>query len=163
MVVEGSPPRSGETCPCTLASVCQNLTKLDKASFCKPRQVFGHHRVTRLCDLLQSRKFSLLGLRKYRHDLKPGRRLQQWLEPCEYIRRFRHQVHEQRPVAKARYKIGPDLSVELEGFNLLNSKISAIDYYYQSRLPNEGADGKYDIHFHPIESRSARVTLNTRF
>ena len=61
------------------------------------------------------------------------------------------------------YKIGPDLSVEVEGFNLLNSKSSAIDYYYQSRLPNEGPDGENDIHFHPIESRSARVTLNARF
>ncbi len=61
------------------------------------------------------------------------------------------------------YKIGPDIKVELEGFNLLNSKSSAIDYYYQSRLPNEGPDGENDIHFHPIESRSARLTLNVGF
>lgn len=61
------------------------------------------------------------------------------------------------------YKIRPGISVELEAFNLLNSKSSAIDYYYQSRLPNEGPDGQNDIHFHPIESRSARVTLNARF
>ena len=61
------------------------------------------------------------------------------------------------------YKIGRDISVEVEGFNLLNSKSSAIDYYYQSRLPNEGPDGENDIHFHPIESRSARVMLNARF
>ena len=61
------------------------------------------------------------------------------------------------------YKLGPDLRVEVEGFNLLNSKSSAIDYYYQSRLQNEGPDGQNDIHFHPIESRSARVTLNARF
>ena len=61
------------------------------------------------------------------------------------------------------YKIRPDISVELEAFNLLNSKSSAIDYYYQSRLPNEGPDGQNDTHFHPIESRSARVTLNARF
>jgi hypothetical protein len=61
------------------------------------------------------------------------------------------------------YKIRPDLTVELEAFNLLNSKSSAIDYYYQSRLPNEGPDGQNDIHFHPIESRSARVTVNARF
>ena len=61
------------------------------------------------------------------------------------------------------YKIRPDISVELEAFNLLNSKSSAIDYYYQSRLPNEGPDGENDIHFHPIESRSARLTLNARF
>jgi outer membrane cobalamin receptor len=61
------------------------------------------------------------------------------------------------------YKATPNVSVELEAFNLLNSKSSAIDYYYQSRLPNEGPDGQNDIHFHPIESRSARVTVNARF
>ena len=61
------------------------------------------------------------------------------------------------------YKIRSEVAVELEAFNLLNSKSSAIDYYYQSRLPNEGPDGENDIHFHPIESRSARVTLNARF
>ena len=61
------------------------------------------------------------------------------------------------------YKIRRDVSVELEAFNLLNSKSSAIDYYYQSRLPSEGPDGQNDIHFHPIESRSARVTVNARF
>ena len=64
---------------------------------------------------------------------------------------------------RAGYKIGPNVSVEVEGFNLLNSKSSAIDYYYQSRLPNEGPDGENDIHFHPIESRSARLTLTARF
>ena len=64
---------------------------------------------------------------------------------------------------RAGYKVGPNVSVEVEGFNLLNSKSSAIDYYYQSRLPNEGPNGENDIHFHPIESRSARLTLNARF
>ncbi|WP_309602334.1 TonB-dependent receptor domain-containing protein [Sphingomonas sp.] len=57
------------------------------------------------------------------------------------------------------YRFKPTLSVELEAFNLLNSKSSAIDYYYQSRLPDEGPDGQEDIHFHPIESRSLRVTF----
>ena len=61
------------------------------------------------------------------------------------------------------YKFGRSVSIEVEAFNLLNSRSSAIDYYYQSRLPNEGPDGQDDIHFHPIESRSARVTLNARF
>ena len=61
------------------------------------------------------------------------------------------------------YKIGPGTSVELEGFNLFNSRSSAIDYYYQSRLPNEGPDGQNDIHFHPIESRSMRVNLIAHF
>ncbi len=61
------------------------------------------------------------------------------------------------------YKIGPGTTIELEGFNLLDAKSSAIDYYYQSRLPNEGPDGQDDIHFHPIESRSVRVNLIAHF
>lgn len=56
------------------------------------------------------------------------------------------------------YKISPSVRVELDGFNLLNRKASAIDYYYTSRLPSEPAVGVNDIHFHPIESRSFRVT-----
>ena len=61
------------------------------------------------------------------------------------------------------YKISPALQVELEGFNLTNRKVSAIDYFYTSRLPGEAAAGVDDIHFHPIESRSFRVTLVARF
>lgn len=61
------------------------------------------------------------------------------------------------------YRFKPTLNLELEAFNLLNSKSSAIDYYYQSRLPNEGPDGQEDIHFHPIESRSVRLTLVATF
>ena len=61
------------------------------------------------------------------------------------------------------YKIGPKLRVELEAFNLTNRKVSAIDYYYTSRLPGEPAEGVADIHFHPIESRSFRLSLNASF
>ena len=61
------------------------------------------------------------------------------------------------------YKITPGFTIELEAFNLFNAQSSAIDYYYQSRLPGEGADGQNDIHFHPIESRSVRVTANAQF
>ena len=61
------------------------------------------------------------------------------------------------------YKIGPKLHVELEGFNLTNRKVSAIDYFYTSRLPGEPVDGVADIHFHPIESRSFRLSLNASF
>ncbi len=61
------------------------------------------------------------------------------------------------------YKISPTLRLELEGFNLTNRQVSAIDYYYASRLPGEAADGVDDIHFHPIESRSFRVSLNAAF
>ncbi len=61
------------------------------------------------------------------------------------------------------YKITPTLRVELEGFNLTNRMVSAIDYYYTSRLPGEPAAGVEDFHFHPIESRSFRVSLKASF
>ena len=61
------------------------------------------------------------------------------------------------------YKFNKDVRIELEGFNLTNRKASAIDYYYTSRLPGEAAEGVSDIHFHPIESRSFRVSLSANF
>lgn len=60
------------------------------------------------------------------------------------------------------YKISKRLSVDLEVFNLLNSKANAIDYYYESQLASESAPVA-DKHFHPIESRSLRVTLSGAF
>jgi hypothetical protein len=51
-----------------------------------------------------------------------------------------------------------DLRLELEGFNLANRRVSSIDYYYASQLRGE-ADARDDIHFHPAESRSFRLTL----
>jgi outer membrane cobalamin receptor len=56
------------------------------------------------------------------------------------------------------YRIDPDTRVEIEGFNLANRKVSAIDYYYASQLRGEAGPVE-DVHFHPIESRSFRVTL----
>ena len=60
------------------------------------------------------------------------------------------------------YKIGPKMRVQLEVFNLTNQRASAIDYFYQSRLASEPAPVG-DIHFHPIESRSVRLTLTANF
>ena len=61
------------------------------------------------------------------------------------------------------YKINPRTRIELEAFNLTNRKASAIDYYYTSRLQGEPDAGVNDIHFHPIESRSFRVSLAVNF
>lgn len=61
------------------------------------------------------------------------------------------------------FKISPEVRVLLEGFNLTDRKVSAIDYYYTSRLPGEPAEGVDDIHFHPIESGSFRLSLNADF
>ena len=56
------------------------------------------------------------------------------------------------------YQLGKTMKVELEGFNLANRRDSAIDYLYASRLAGE-PEARDDIHFHPVESRSARLTL----
>jgi hypothetical protein len=60
------------------------------------------------------------------------------------------------------YKWSNDVRIELEGFNLTDRVDSAIDYYYASRLKGE-ALAVDDIHFHPIERRSLRLTLMRNF
>ncbi len=60
------------------------------------------------------------------------------------------------------YKLSDRQRIELEGFNLTNRKDSAIDYFYESRLKSETA-AVSDIHFHPIEPRSFRVTYVLNF
>lgn len=60
------------------------------------------------------------------------------------------------------YKLGQRTTLELEGFNLANRKVSAIDYFYESRLKGE-AEAQAGVHFHPIESRSFRASLAHAF
>ena len=60
-------------------------------------------------------------------------------------------------------RINERLDIVLEGFNLLDSDVSDIDYFYTSRLPGEPLDGVEGIHFHPSIPRMARVMLNVRF
>ena len=61
------------------------------------------------------------------------------------------------------YKLSPTFQVKLDGFNLTNRRVSAIDYYYTSRLRGEPAEGVADVHFHPIESRTFRLSLCLNF
>jgi outer membrane receptor protein involved in Fe transport len=61
------------------------------------------------------------------------------------------------------YKITKDVKVALDVFNLFDRKASDIDYDYASRLPGDAAGGVNDIHFHPVEPRSLRVTLTASF
>jgi len=58
------------------------------------------------------------------------------------------------------YRIGKRMQLELEAFNLANRRDAAIDYYYASQLKGESAP-RDDIHFHPIEPRSLRLTITT--
>jgi outer membrane receptor protein involved in Fe transport len=65
--------------------------------------------------------------------------------------------------ARVGYKFSPKLRLAVEVYNLTNRRDSAIDYAYESRLPGEAAEGKFDVHFHPIESRSIRANLIANF
>lgn len=57
--------------------------------------------------------------------------------------------------------IGP-IDVELEVFNLFNSRDSDITYYYESRLLGEAVPVP-DIHFHPVEPLTLRVKVQVSF
>jgi outer membrane receptor protein involved in Fe transport len=61
------------------------------------------------------------------------------------------------------YRFNRHLKLDLEGFNLTNRRASSIDYFYESRLRGEAAEGVADIHFHPLESRSFRLSVNYAF
>jgi hypothetical protein len=65
--------------------------------------------------------------------------------------------------ARIGYKLTQTWRVYVDGFNLLNAKESQIDYFYVSRLRGEPAEGVGDIHFHPVEPASFRVTLSAMF
>lgn len=57
------------------------------------------------------------------------------------------------------YELARGLKAQLEIFNVFDAKVSDIDYFYTSRLPGEPAAGVADVHFHPMQPRSARVAV----
>jgi outer membrane receptor protein involved in Fe transport len=61
------------------------------------------------------------------------------------------------------YEISDHIRLALEGFNLLDREDDDIAYYYASRLPGEPPQGIEDIHFHPMEKPSLRVTMTYKF
>jgi outer membrane receptor protein involved in Fe transport len=65
--------------------------------------------------------------------------------------------------ARVGYAFDKRLRLQLDVFNLFNRQDHDIDYYYASRLPGEAAAGVNDIHFHPVEPRSLRLTLLANF
>ena len=56
------------------------------------------------------------------------------------------------------YKIDPKWRVHMDVFNLFDREDHDIDYFYASQLRGEAAPVD-DIHFHPIEPRTFRVTF----
>ncbi len=65
--------------------------------------------------------------------------------------------------ASVGYRLKGGVQIGLEAFNLFNTRVSDIDYFYTSRLPGEAADGVDDVHTHPAESRSIRLSVSRRF
>ena len=64
--------------------------------------------------------------------------------------------------AEAGYHFSHALSATVSVFNLLDRRDDDIEYYYASRLRGEPLPVN-DVHFHPMEPRSARVSLSYRF
>ena len=60
------------------------------------------------------------------------------------------------------YKFSDRIRLNLTGFNVLNSKVSDIDYFFESRLRDEPAPVQ-DIHFHAAIPRSFRMALQVSF
>ncbi len=64
--------------------------------------------------------------------------------------------------ARLGYRFASGTQLALEVFNLLDADDSDVEYFYASRLPGEPAAGVEDVHFHPMERRSARLVLSWR-
>lgn len=65
--------------------------------------------------------------------------------------------------ARVGYDLTDNLSVTLDGFNLLDREDDDIAYFYASRLAGEAPGGVEDVHFHPVEKPAVRMTLEYRF
>jgi outer membrane receptor protein involved in Fe transport len=60
--------------------------------------------------------------------------------------------------ARLGYAFDRRTRVSADVYNLFDRKDNDVEYYYESRLPGEAAPVA-DVHFHPVERRSVRLTL----
>jgi outer membrane receptor protein involved in Fe transport len=63
---------------------------------------------------------------------------------------------------EAGYRFAKRYKVSAAVYNVFDSKDSDITYFYESQLANE-SEPVGDIHFHPVEPRTVRVTLSATF
>jgi TonB dependent receptor/TonB-dependent Receptor Plug Domain len=63
---------------------------------------------------------------------------------------------------EAGYRIGKSWRLSAALYNVFDSTDNDITYFYESQLANESAPVE-DIHFHPVEPRTVRLTLRTSF
>jgi outer membrane receptor protein involved in Fe transport len=61
------------------------------------------------------------------------------------------------------YAFAARWKAQVSVFNLFNSRSAAADYYYTTRLPGEPAEGVAGFQQHPLEPRSARLSLTRSF
>ncbi len=59
-------------------------------------------------------------------------------------------------------RIGKRFSLSLAAYNIFGSDDNDITYFYESQLPGETAPTA-DRHFHPVEPRTLRMTVETRW
>ena len=59
------------------------------------------------------------------------------------------------------YVLSESWFLNLDVFNLLDNRVSDINYFYTSRLPGESLAGVGGIHTHPAEPRQFRISLAT--
>ncbi len=64
--------------------------------------------------------------------------------------------------AQIGYQVNEAWDIGMAMFNVLNTTASDIDYYYTSRLRGEPLAGMDDIHSHPAEPRTVRLTVSAR-
>jgi hypothetical protein len=62
-----------------------------------------------------------------------------------------------------RYAFERGWKLALGIFNILNKRADAAEFWYVDRLPGEPAAGVADIHIHPLEPTSVRLTLTENF
>jgi outer membrane receptor protein involved in Fe transport len=63
----------------------------------------------------------------------------------------------------AHYDIGGGWSTGIGVYNLANKHADAAEFWYIDRLKSESAGGVADVHVHPLEGRSVRLTIAKTF
>jgi len=63
----------------------------------------------------------------------------------------------------AHYLLGEGWSVGVGIYNLLDKKADAAEFWYLDRLPGEPSGGVADVHIHPLEGISGRLTIAKTF
>ena len=62
-----------------------------------------------------------------------------------------------------RYRRADGWQLALGVYNLTDKKANAAEFWYVDRLAGEPAEGIADVHVHPLEPISTRLTLSKTF